>query len=274
MAAISAPIQNLPGYDIVMDAWNEFAGEKLQTKDPYFEKLADGTTRRRKAPEGTSASDAIVFKKILSSAWKHDRCMCGCFWADWGVGQAPLISLIPVIGPWIMYSLHLRLNSMAEELHIPATLHVKMTANVTFDFLITLVPVLGAVFSYLNACSTRNAALVHTYLMKRALENQAVRAILIISSFFSTLEVRPTRSDSKTCLLQRHDRRLSLGLHRRADDLIINPSLNRHKKDLGISRHRTMARSRIRVNPELWRLAFDKTTIILTKSHSMAFVDI
>jgi hypothetical protein len=32
MAAISAPIQNLPGYDIVMDAWNEFAGEKLQTK--------------------------------------------------------------------------------------------------------------------------------------------------------------------------------------------------------------------------------------------------
>ncbi|KAK9495844.1 hypothetical protein V1508DRAFT_408631 [Lipomyces doorenjongii] len=279
MAAISAPIQNLPGYDIVMDAWNEFAGEKLQTKDPYFEKLADGTTRRRKAPEGTSASDAIVFKKILSSAWKHDRCMCGCFWADWGVGQAPLISLIPVIGPWIMYSLHLRLNSMAEELHIPATLHVKMTANVTFDFLITLVPVLGAVFSYLNACSTRNAALVHTYLMKRALENQAVRAILIISSFFvnrwhrewvttylcmqSTLEVRPTRSDSKTCLSQRHDRRLSLGLHRRADDFIINPSLNRHKKDLGISRHRTMARSRIRVNPELWRLAFDKTSLAI-----------
>ncbi|KAK9363024.1 hypothetical protein V1504DRAFT_438252 [Lipomyces starkeyi] len=257
MAAMSAPIQNLPGYDIVMDAWNEFAGEKLQTKDPFFEKLPDGTTRRRKAPEGTSASDAIVFKKILSSAWKHDRCMCGCFWADWGLGQAPLISLIPVLGPWIMYSLHLRLNSMAEELHIPSTLHVKMAANVTFDFLITLVPVLGAVFSYLNACSSRNAALVHTYLMKRALENQAVRAILIIlwhrewaTTYLcmqSTLEMRPTQSDSQLCRSQRHDQRTP-----------VSHSLNHHKKDLGISRHRTMARSQTRVNPELWRLAFDR----------------
>ncbi|KAK9372828.1 uncharacterized protein V1513DRAFT_460232 [Lipomyces chichibuensis] len=235
MAAISEPIQNLPGYDIVIDAWNEFAGEKLQTKDPYFEKLPDGTTRRRKAPEGTSPSDAIVFKKILSSAWKHDRCMCGCFWADWGLGQAPLISLIPVLGPWIMYTLHLRLLVLAEELHIPATLHVKMTANVTFDFLITLVPILGAVFSYLNACSTRNAALVHTYLMKRALEHQAVQWATTYLYTQSTLKMR--RPTSKTRRSQRHGRRL---------------------KDLGISRHRTMARSRIRVNLALWRLAFDR----------------
>ncbi|KAK9480468.1 hypothetical protein V1514DRAFT_325503 [Lipomyces japonicus] len=174
MAAISSQIENLPGYGYVMDAWNEFADEKLQTKDPYFEELPDGSTRRRQVPEGTTPSDAAVLKHITSTAWKHDRCLCGCFWADWGIGQAPLISIVPVFGPWIMYTMHLRLNRMAEDLQIPTSLHVKMTANVTFDFLLTLVPVLGAVFSYLNACSTRNAALVHTFLVKRGKENQAV----------------------------------------------------------------------------------------------------
>ncbi|KAK9368512.1 hypothetical protein V1509DRAFT_623131 [Lipomyces kononenkoae] len=173
MASITAQIENIPGFSIAMDAWNMYAGKVLQTKDPYYEELPNGTTRRRKAPEGTTPSDTIIFKKIVSSAWKHDRCMCGCFWADWGLGLAPLICLVPIIGPYIMYTLHLRLNTMAEELHIPSSLHVKMTANVTFDFLITLIPVLGAVFSYLNACSTRNAALIHTFLMKRGLENQA-----------------------------------------------------------------------------------------------------
>ncbi|KAK9248291.1 hypothetical protein V1506DRAFT_529535 [Lipomyces tetrasporus] len=187
MEGISGAIESIPGYDIAMEAWNEFAGEKLQTKDPYFEELPDGTTRRRKAPEGTSPSDAIVFKNIVNSAWKHDRCMCGCFWADWGLGQAPLLCLIPVFGPLIMYSLHLRINSMAEELHIPTKLHAQMTANVTFDFLITLVPILGAVFSYINACSTRNAAMVHTFLLKRALENQTVRARSIILVFITLL---------------------------------------------------------------------------------------
>ncbi|KAK9381622.1 uncharacterized protein V2V93DRAFT_367419 [Kockiozyma suomiensis] len=177
MAAISETLENLPGYDIVMDYWNEYAGEKFQTKDPYFETLPDGSTRRRKAPEGTTPSDAAVFKHIASTAWKHDRCMYGCYWADWGIGQAPLISIIPVFGPWIMYTMHLRLNRMAEDLDIPNKLHMKMAANVTFDFLLTLVPVLGAVFSYLNQCSTRNAALVHTYLMKKAKENQAVSTL-------------------------------------------------------------------------------------------------
>ncbi|KAK9238754.1 hypothetical protein V1525DRAFT_425271 [Lipomyces kononenkoae] len=217
MTSISAQIENIPGYNVVMDAWNYYAGEKLQTKDPYFETLPNGTTRRRKAPEGTTPSDAIVFKKIVNSAWKHDRCMCGCFWADWGLGQAPLVCLVPVIGPYIMYTLHLRLNSMAEELHIPTSLHVKMTANVTFDFLITLVPVLGAVFSYLNACSTRNAALVHTFLMKRALENQAGYRewANTFPCTLSILDMIRTPSDSKTCQFRHHNRRSSRGLHPR-----------------------------------------------------------
>ncbi|KAK9459088.1 uncharacterized protein V1516DRAFT_552464 [Lipomyces oligophaga] len=171
MDNLQSQIESLPGYDVVMDMWTDYAGDKLQTKDPYFEEMPDGSTRKRRAPPGTTEQDARAWKHIVKTAWQHDRCLCGCYWADWGIGQAPLISIIPVIGPWIMYTMHLRLNTMADDIGIPAKLHAKMVANVTFDFLLTLVPVLGAVFSYLNACSTRNAALVHTYLVHKGQQN-------------------------------------------------------------------------------------------------------
>ncbi|KAK9473381.1 uncharacterized protein V1510DRAFT_414895 [Dipodascopsis tothii] len=176
MDSITSAVEGLPGYSYAMDAWNTIAGEKFQTKDPYFEENAEGEEVRRLPPPGVSDSDAEAWKKIVRSAWKHDRCMCGCFWADCGLGQAPLVSLIPVIGPLTMYVLHLRLNRMAEDIKIPTELHVKMTANVTFDFLMTLIPLLGAVFSYINACSTRNAALVYNYLHAKGAENLKVRA--------------------------------------------------------------------------------------------------
>ncbi|KAK9446560.1 uncharacterized protein V1518DRAFT_423425 [Limtongia smithiae] len=176
MTSLTDTIEGLPGYSTVMDLWTDYAGEKLQTKDPFFEEV-NGEQRRRKAPEGSTPSDAAVFRKIQRAAWKHDRCMCGCFWADWGIGQAPVVDLIPVIGPWVMYTLHLRLNRMAEDLHVPQTLQAKMSANVLFDFLMSLIPLLGAVFAYINACSTRNAAIVHSFLEKRARENKSVSAV-------------------------------------------------------------------------------------------------
>ncbi|KAK9454939.1 hypothetical protein V1511DRAFT_501394 [Dipodascopsis uninucleata] len=181
---LSSQIENIPGFSYAADAWNEIAGEKFQTKDPYFEELPDGSTRRRKAPDGCTPSEIATYNLIVSTAWKHDRCLYGCYWADWGLGQAPLVSIVPVIGPWIMYTLHLRLNTMADQLHVPVKLQAKMYANVTFDFLMTLIPVLGAIFSYINACSTRNAALVHSYLTKVATQRKAVS---LYFSFFASL---------------------------------------------------------------------------------------
>lgn len=63
-----------------------------------------------------------------------------------------------------MYVVHGRLLTIAEELRIPQSMHAKMSAQILFDFLITLIPLLGIFFSYLNQCSTRNAGMIYTYL--------------------------------------------------------------------------------------------------------------
>lgn len=63
-----------------------------------------------------------------------------------------------------MYVLHGRILSLAEELRVPQTLHAKMSAQILFDFLITLIPLLGIFFSYMNQCSTRNAAMIFNYM--------------------------------------------------------------------------------------------------------------
>ncbi len=67
----------------------------------------------------------------------------------------------------------MRLLTIAEnELQIPKSLAVKIASNILFDFLITLPPVIGSILSYLNACSTRNAAMIWNYLAKRGQSGQ------------------------------------------------------------------------------------------------------
>lgn len=171
---ISDTIQNVPGFDLVNDKWNEFAEEHLQTKDPFFVKDKDGEEVRRDPPEGITSDDRRKWKHIINKAWKHDKSFLGgVYWLDLGVGLAPVVSLIPVIGPIVMYVLHGRLVSIAEELRIPGSVHAKMTANITFDFLMSLIPILGAVFSWMNTCSVRNASLVDTFLRNKAKNMQS-----------------------------------------------------------------------------------------------------
>lgn len=73
-----------------------------------------------------------------------------------------------MIGPLTIYVLHGRILSIAEELRVPQTVIAKMSGNILFDLLMTLIPLLGIFFSYLNQCSTRNAAMVFNYLSKQA----------------------------------------------------------------------------------------------------------
>lgn len=125
----------------------------------------DGEERRRKPPQGASPHEIKVWKRIVNKAWVHDRNFLGaCYWMDLGLGLAPLVDLIPIIGPMTMYALHGRILTLSEELRVPASLHAKMSSNILFDFLMALIPVVGAIFGWMNACSTRNAALLDTWL--------------------------------------------------------------------------------------------------------------
>lgn len=66
-----------------------------------------------------------------------------------------------------MYVLHGRILSLAEEIRIPQALHAKIASQIFFDFLITLIPILGIFFSYMNQCSTRNAAMIFNHMNKQ-----------------------------------------------------------------------------------------------------------
>ncbi|CEP61765.1 uncharacterized protein LALA0_S04e00144g [Lachancea lanzarotensis] len=165
-------IENL-AENYATDKWNDYAGERFQpTKDPFYEVSPEGKRKRRKLPEYCPTREKKLWKKLQNRAWKDDRCLCGCLWLNWGLGLAPMLSIIPTIGPIIMYSVHSKLISMAEkELDLPAELVAKMHGNIFLDLLISLPPVLGILFAWMNACSTRNCAMIYNYLAKKAINS-------------------------------------------------------------------------------------------------------
>ncbi|CUS22888.1 LAQU0S07e02410g1_1 [Lachancea quebecensis] len=158
--------------DYATDKWNDYAEAKFQpTKDPFYEKTANGKSKRRKLPDFCSQREKKLWKKLQNRAWKDDRCLCGCLWVNWGLGLAPVLSIIPTIGPIIMYMVHSKLISMADkELSLPADVLAKLHGNIVLDLLISLPPLLGTLLAWLNACSTRNCALIYNYMAKNAIK--------------------------------------------------------------------------------------------------------
>ncbi|SCU87294.1 LAMI_0D05490g1_1 [Lachancea mirantina] len=163
--------------DWAENKWDDYAGEKLQpTKDPFYCKMPNGKRKRRKLPEYCTQKEKKLWKKLQNRAWKHDRCMCGCIWVNWGLGLAPVLSILPTIGPIIMYWIHSKLISMADkELNLPPELLVKLHGNIVIDLLISLPPIIGTLFAWMNACSTRNCAMIYNYMVKRASKQSAAQ---------------------------------------------------------------------------------------------------
>ncbi|SCV00364.1 LANO_0F06480g1_1 [Lachancea nothofagi CBS 11611] len=158
------------GQDYATDKWNGYAEARFQpTKDPFYEKMPNGKKKRRKLPDFCSQKEKKAWKKLQNRAWKDDRCLCGCLWVNWGLGLAPLLSIIPTIGPIIMYWVHSKLISMADkELALPPEMLAKMHGNIVLDLLISLPPLLGTLLAWMNACSTRNCAMIYNHIAKQA----------------------------------------------------------------------------------------------------------
>lgn len=155
------------------DSANDYAHENFQpVVDPYYERVGPKKTKvRRQLPEQYfSKAERRTWKKIQSKSWSHDRSMCGCCCWTECIGWAPVFSILPVIGPIIMYMIHNSLVNYANRNvyhnRMPHGLRAKLYANITFDLCITMIPVLGFVFSWLNGCSTRNAALIYNNLVQ------------------------------------------------------------------------------------------------------------
>ncbi|CCH43674.1 putative membrane protein [Wickerhamomyces ciferrii] len=168
-------LEGIPGYDMAVDWINDKVGEKYQTKDPFYVEI-HGKKKRRKAPETCTKQEQKAWKRIKKKAWLDDRNFFGCYPIDLGLGLAPLLAILPVIGPLMMFAVHGRLVSIADqEFHLSPKLVTQMHGNIAFDLLISFPPIIGSLFAWLNGCSTRNAALVHTELVKRERQKEQER---------------------------------------------------------------------------------------------------
>lgn len=164
MAQIEQQLESIPGWGLLMDAFNDYAEEHFNNTNPFEDKEG----KKRRLGLNSSPEERKAWKSIQQKAWIHDKCflgLCG-IGLDFGLGLVPLaVFLLPIAGPIVMYIIHSRILAIAHEhLHIPVKMEAKMQANIMFDLLISLPPVIGAFFSWLHGCLTRNAGMLYVYL--------------------------------------------------------------------------------------------------------------
>ena len=177
------------GQDELINRGQEFAGEHFQpTKDPFYETESNGKKHRRKMPDYVTKEESKNWISIQNKAWLHDKGLCGCCcWAE-NIGWAPFLAIFPIIGPALMYSVHSKLIKLADKKYnLPPEMMVKMYSNIAIDLCISLIPILGSVFAWLNACSTRNAAMIYNFVCERALDK-----------YNNDLKVQQLRQDAVT----------------------------------------------------------------------------
>lgn len=171
MEALQDQLEGLPGFGIVQDYWNDYASEKFN-KDPFVDEKTG--KKLRLPPDITTKEEQKMWLSFQRQAWIHDKCFLGSCGVgmDCGLGLAPFLALFfPVIGPLIMYMVHLNLvHSVNSQLHIPNKVLAKMEGQIGLDLLLSLPPVLGAFFSWMNLCLTRNAATIYGYMLTTARE--------------------------------------------------------------------------------------------------------
>lgn len=163
MSQLQDQLEGLPGYGLIMDTFNDYAEQHFNKLDPFEDE--DGN--KRKLSPKASKEDQKLWKEIRRKTWTHDRCFIGScgIGLDCGLGLVPLVVLIPVLGPLLMYVVHLRLMSIVEKKYpLPSKLTVKLNSNIVLDLILTFPPLIGSFFGWLHGCSTRNAGLIYQYL--------------------------------------------------------------------------------------------------------------
>ncbi|SGZ53187.1 CIC11C00000003630 [Sungouiella intermedia] len=176
MAQFQQQLEGVPGYDMGMDLFNEYAEKHFNNTDPF----EDSEGNKRKLTTGyNSEHEKRAWKRVQSLAWEHDKCFLGSCGVglDCGIGLVPImVFLFPGVGPLAMYVVHSRLIHKAEEnVHLPSTLVAKMQSNILLDLLLSLPPVIGAYLSWMHGCLTRNAGMFYVYLEYLAKERQSGR---------------------------------------------------------------------------------------------------
>lgn len=79
-------------------------------------------------------------------------------------GLEPVISLFPILGDLVSLGLSLYIIAIARHMNVPASIISAMVGNVTIDFLIGLIPVIGEIGDFMYKANSRNLKLLEDYL--------------------------------------------------------------------------------------------------------------
>lgn len=108
--------------------------------------------------------------QFTKKAWHLDMLfsLCGI-----RLGWSAVIGIIPVIGDIINIYLSLKLIKLAQNIDggLPVTVQSKMMGNISIDFMLGLVPVLGMVAGAIYKSNSRNSLILEHYLRDRARKN-------------------------------------------------------------------------------------------------------
>lgn len=150
------------------------------TEDPYFEEIPEedlhfyqrkGAKRKRRLPGFIPTHDLEVLNSVKRKAYRLDLqlSLCGL-----RLGWAGVIGLLPWIGDVIAVYFAVQLVRKACQVDggLPPKLRLEMMANVTFDFAIGLIPIVGDFMNILYKCNLRNFVLLESHLVEKYLKTR------------------------------------------------------------------------------------------------------
>jgi hypothetical protein len=119
------------------------------------------------APEPGAKSDKFrvpyppQLQRLRWVAWLLDRSIP--LGNGWSVGLDPLIGLIPGVGDFITTAASFYILFEAGRLGLPASVLLRMVANIAIDTLVGAIPVVGDLFDFAWQSNSRNLRLIEAH---------------------------------------------------------------------------------------------------------------
>ncbi len=95
-------------------------------------------------------------------------------------GIDPLLGLIPFIGDLISYIISLTMIITMIRHGLSSKLILKMLGNITLDYLISSVPILGDIFDFGFKANKKNLALLKTHLSNTGSSNPKIGVVILL----------------------------------------------------------------------------------------------
>jgi uncharacterized membrane protein YwzB len=151
----------------VEDPYHEYVDAKSSFGKPYKKRIA------RRIPEGISSNDTQVLQLFRKRAYKYDM-----WFLFLGIrfGWTNIVGLIPVVGTIVSTFWSLKLLVLARSLDngFPLDLQLLFILNITIDFALGFIPIVGDLIEVGYKSNSRNYLLLEKHLTRVGMKNMGL----------------------------------------------------------------------------------------------------